>query len=172
MNKLFEAKKKIPSIKKDATNPFFKSGYASLENIIEKIEPILHESGLYISSIMEGMSLITHIKDAETGEIVERSKFDLPASLDMQKIGGAITYAKRYNLIAMLNLNIEDDDDGNGTKQGMSELCKTYSKQMNEAKSKKELETIAGELKKDKKLTDNDKSFLRNIYTERESKLK
>ena len=124
MKKLFEAKKEIPVIKKDATNPFFKSGYATLSNIIEVVDPILAKHELYIyhnlQLVGDDSILATSIVDKEQGNGGITSFFKLPPNTDIQKIGSAITYAKRYNITALLNLNIEDDDDGNATKTAPS----------------------------------------------------
>jgi len=176
MKKLFEAKKEIPVIKKDANNPFFKSGYATLSNIIEVVEPILAKVGMFIVNIMDGNTLITKIYDSESDTVVIESSFTLPTNGDIQKIGSAITYARRYNLLAMLNLNVEDDDDGNAVKptktETISKECKAYMDKINSAKTKDDLKAIGTELKKDTKLTPNDKDFLRNLYSEKDAKLK
>lgn len=181
MNKLFEAKKNIPVIKKDAENPFFKSGYASLSNIIEVIEPILTAQGLYIVSGMTGNSLTTKIVDSETNETLEFSKFDFPQINDMQKIGSAITYARRYNLVALLNLNIEDDDDGNATKpkadtkqkvETITPECKTAMATIESCKDLGSLKIVYDQIKDSEKLTATDKSFLNNLIKEKKGKLK
>ena len=174
MKKLFEAKNEIPVIRKDAKNPFFKSGYATLSIIIETVDPILRKQGLFITHVMQGNSLLTQIWDGDKALL--ESRFDLPVNGDIQKIGSAITYAKRYNITAMLNLNIEDDDDGNGAKKTEPELiskdCKAYMDKINNAADKTALKAIGGELAKDSKLSKNDKDFLRNLYAEKDSKLK
>ena len=43
------------------------------------------------------------------GGMVE-SSLALPTDLDSQRIGGAITYYRRYTLVALLGLQAEDDD--------------------------------------------------------------
>lgn len=183
MKKLFDAKQEIPTIKKDATNPFFKSGYATLSRIIEVIEPILAKHELYIYHnliIQDGESvLVTSIVDKEQGNGGITSFFKLPSNTDIQKIGSAITYAKRYNITALLNLNIEDDDDGNSAKptppkatETISKEYKAYMEKINGAENKTDLKAIGAELAKDTKLTANDKDFLRNLYSEKDAKLK
>jgi len=181
MKKLFDAKKQMPIIKKDANNPFFKSGYATLSNIIEVTEPVLAKHGLFITHSMQDGRLITALWDSElTGnQPLIASDFLLPVNNDIQKIGSAITYAKRYNITALLNLNIEDDDDGNSAKpttpkatETISKECKAYMEKINRAEDKTVLKAIGAELAKDTKLTANDKDFLRNLYSEKDAKLK
>jgi len=182
MNKLFEAKKAFPVIKKDAWNPFYKSNYASLSNILDAIEPVLEKHGLYIRSILRDNVLITQICELETGNVNLESCFNLPVLSDIQKIGSAITYARRYNLVAMLNLNIENDDDGNATKETPKETkpkpetitpeWKTAMALIEKTDSLGNLKIVYEQIKDSTKLTDTDKSFLNNIIKERKGKLK
>lgn len=172
MKKLFEAKGEIPVIKKDANNPFFKSGYATLSNIIETVEPILMKHGLMITHVMQGNSLITQIWDND--KAILESSFLLPTNGDIQKIGSAITYAKRYNITAMLNLNIEDDDDGNATKETPKAETKTTPKQstayQNALKAVNEATDFAmmrDKINESTKLTTAEKDALHKIINER-----
>jgi len=113
-----KAQSEFPKLSKDATNPFFKNKYVSLDNILEVVIPILHSNGLYltqspVSNHEEGIGVHTSIVHAETGEMIQGS-FMLPlAKQDPQGAGSAITYARRYALQSILGLNFEDDDDAN-----------------------------------------------------------
>lgn len=105
---------KVDIIKKDANNPFFKSKYASLSNILENIQAPLAESGLSFSQIPTGEGgLTTILMHGESGEFLIGEYIMKPTKNDPQGIGSAITYQRRYALCAVLGLNIEDDDDGN-----------------------------------------------------------
>lgn len=105
---------KVESIKKDANNPFFKSKYASLSNILENIQLPLSESGLSFTQIPTGEGgLTTLLMHAESGEFILGEYIMKPSKSDPQSLGSAITYQRRYALCAVLGLNIEDDDDGN-----------------------------------------------------------
>lgn len=98
---------------KEAENPFFKSKYASLANILDKISAPLSESGLSFTQMPDGKSLTTILMH-ESGEWIEAT-YEMPIGKpnDPQAVGSAITYARRYALGAILGLNIDDDDDGN-----------------------------------------------------------
>jgi len=181
MKKLFEAKNEIPVIKKDANNPFFKSGYATLSNIIETVEPILMKHGLMITHVMQGNSLITQIWDND--KAILESSFLLPTNGDIQKIGSAITYAKRYNITAMLNLNIEDDDDGNGAKKPEPAPKKDTGIKLSDrsidleadilmATSKEQLLAVGGIIKNETTITEAEKTYLRVIYKQKEKEIK
>lgn len=111
---------KVEIIKKDANNPFFKSKYASLSNILENIQIPLAESGLSFTQVPTGEGgLTTILMHAESGEFIMGEYIMKPVKTDPQSTGSAITYQRRYALCAVLGLNIEEDDDGNaGTGKG------------------------------------------------------
>jgi len=105
---------KVSKVKKDATNPFFKSKYASLSNILEAIDVPLEESGLTFSQFPTGEhGLVTILMHGESGEYLQDTYTMRPVKDDPQGIGSCITYQKRYALAAVLGLNIDEDDDGN-----------------------------------------------------------
>lgn len=104
---------KMEKIKKDATNPFFKSKYATLSNILESIQLPLAESGLSFAQIPDGDCLTTILIHNESGEFLQGCYAIHAAKIDPQGIGSAITYARRYALSAILGVNVDDDDDGN-----------------------------------------------------------
>jgi hypothetical protein len=114
---LAKAQTEFPTVKKADNNPFFKSKYAGLPSVLEVVLPTLHKNGLYLSQspINEGdkVGVKTKIIHAETGESLEDSFTMTLAKNDPQGAGSAITYARRYALVAMLGLNVDDDDDGN-----------------------------------------------------------
>jgi hypothetical protein len=109
---LIEARKAIPAIPKTAKNPHFGNSYAPLGTILEAVLPALHAQGLSLSSAVSEGALVVAIVSAETGETVE-SRVPLLGATDMQKLGGAMTYALRYAVGSLLALELEDDDDGN-----------------------------------------------------------
>lgn len=114
---LHQFQSEVTKIKKDSKNPHFKSNYASLSNILDSVTPVLSKTGLVITSHPVEGYLITTIFHAESGEYME-SAYPLTAR-DMtnpQQIGSAISYARRYSLLSILNLNT-DDDDGNAAAQ-------------------------------------------------------
>jgi len=110
---------KVEKIKKDATNPFFKSKYASLSNIQDAISNPLAESGLTYSQFPDGdHGLTTIIMHGNSGEWIQSTYRMKPVKDDPQGIGSSITYQKRYAIAGALALNIDDDDDGNTATHG------------------------------------------------------
>lgn len=101
-------------IKKSADNPFFKSKYAPLEEIIPSIRESLKKHGLVFLQVPHGADeLTTTICHAESGQSVSGTLKMSPKDASPQGHGSAITYARRYALVSMLGLNTEGDDDGN-----------------------------------------------------------
>lgn len=106
--------KEVETIKKSADNPFFKSVYAPLEEILPAIKTPLEKSGLDFVQLPNGDTYLTtiifHIK---SGEYMQASLKLSPVDNKPQSQGSAITYARRYMLVSMLGLNTDKDDDGN-----------------------------------------------------------
>ncbi len=97
-----------------AVNPYFKSKYAPLPDILNHVRPVLKKNGL---CVMQDASVTTRIFHS-SGEWIESEKlFLVPQKDDPQGHGGAITYARRYQLASMLGISSEDDDDANYASQ-------------------------------------------------------
>lgn len=109
----------VNAMKKDEKNPFFKSSYIPLPKMLEAVKPVATQCGFILTQPVELVNSQTGIVNVvssrlvhiETG-IAEVSQMALPPIDDLQKLGGAITYARRYTLSALLALE-ERDDDGN-----------------------------------------------------------
>ena len=119
--KLALLQSKLKPVKKSEVNPHFKSRYADINGILEMVKPLLDECGLILTQLIdhkEGRTLlVTHLFDGDAGMTESLvSEFLLPDIQDMQKIGAAITYARRYAIVSLLCLEAEDDD-GNSTSQ-------------------------------------------------------
>ena len=111
-NKLFEFRKLSGKVVKSANNPFFKTKYSDLNSVIEATDPALEEVGLVYLDRVDGMNLISEIIDIESGESIKNITPLLLNKNDMQQLGSAITYARRYARMAMCGLQAIDDDGG------------------------------------------------------------
>lgn len=100
----------IDSIKKKSDNPYYSSKYADLNAIFDEVKDKIRANGFILLQNVEKDILRTRIIHIETGEMLE-SEFELiTAKPDMQQRGSAVTYARRYSLLPMLNIETEDDD--------------------------------------------------------------
>jgi len=117
----------IEAASKGAVNPYFKSKYADLNALREVIREPLAANGLSITQCagtvsngerVEVETMLMH----SSGEYLRDTlvlpvgrKYDKEGEampVDVQSIGSAITYARRYALSSILSL-AADDDDGN-----------------------------------------------------------
>lgn len=108
---------KVEAVKKDASNPFFKSKYAPLESIIETIRKPLQDVGLSFSQFPSGENELVTILMHTSGEFLQSSVKMTPKDNTPQGQGSAITYMRRYALSAILGLATEEDDDGNAASK-------------------------------------------------------
>lgn len=113
--KLWKAKQEIGKINKSADNPFFKSKYADLNTILDVVEPILHKYNLVMLQPVENGRVYTRIYDIENGDFVE-SSLELPTINDPQKLGGCVSYFRRYSCQSLLSLSMQDDDANDVTQ--------------------------------------------------------
>ena len=98
----------------DRTNPAFKSGYASLASVMETVRPILHRHGFAVLQDVgerQGRLTITTTLLHSSGESVAH-RCAHKSSDNIQQVGSAISYLRRYALMAMLGIVGEVDDDG------------------------------------------------------------
>jgi hypothetical protein len=111
---LVNAQAAMPAVAKTAKAVYGK--YATLDEIIERTRPVLNEHGLSITQFPEVTELgapglrttITHT----SGESVSSLMPLLLVKQDMQSLGSAITYARRYAWAAALGIAADADDDG------------------------------------------------------------
>jgi len=119
MPALLKAQKKIGAAKKGADNPFFKSKYADLGSVMEACKEPLNDEGI---SIIQSPTLVKNELTGESESIVETLLIHESGAFvssemklildkqDMQKLGSAISYAKRYTLQALAFIPSADDD--------------------------------------------------------------
>lgn len=117
--KLFQVKLEIGKLLKNEVNPFFKSKYFDVNQLIEHVDPLLHKNNLLLLQPLKDNKVISTITDIDSGESVT-SEIELPVFQDPQKTGSAITYYRRYSLQSLLGLQAEDDD-GNKATQNVQE---------------------------------------------------
>ena len=111
MAKAFAA---IEGAVKGKVNPAFRSKYADLSAVIDAIKPHLVEHGLWFVQrthpVDGGVGVETVILHA-SGQSMSCGVLRLPAAKqDAQGYGSALTYARRYSLMAAFGVPAEDDD--------------------------------------------------------------
>ena len=122
---------------KDKDNPFFKSKYVPLENVVEAITEISAKHGLsflqYPSNFDDKVGITTILMHS-SGEWIETDTiYAKPAKSDAQATGSVITYLKRYSLAAAFGITSDEDDDGNaasGSKKNEAQVEMITASQM------------------------------------------
>jgi hypothetical protein len=114
---LSKAQGEFTAIPKGETNPFFKSKYAGLPDVIRVAGPVLAQNGLSISQFIcqseLGEDLLKTYLMHSSGQFIEHSMKLYLGKLDSQGMGSATTYARRYSYMSVLGLVADEDDDGN-----------------------------------------------------------
>jgi hypothetical protein len=105
---------------KTSTNPHFKSRYADLSACVEAVIDSLHKNGFALlqktHECETGVAVETILMH-ESGEQISGGILRVPASkLDPQGYGSALTYARRYSLMAVCGIAPEDDDGNAASK--------------------------------------------------------
>lgn len=140
---------------KDADNPFFKSKYVPLENVVESIMTSASRNGLsftqFPSQSEDGLVAVGTMVMHESGQWIEYDPIKLrPIKNDPQAIGSAITYAKRYALSAIFGITSDQDDDGNEATRPKAETksqTKHSGRKMSMPISEIQVETYKADLK-------------------------
>lgn len=129
---LWQKLSKIQSMKIDIVKDKAAHGYsyATLDQIMDLMGPILHENGLVVyhttdyDKEISMQYLETTIKDIDNPEDLLTSKtyldstIVLPNQNKVMVIGSMITYFRRYHVTSMLGLTTETDNDAGGSKPG------------------------------------------------------
>ncbi|MDI3233349.1 ERF family protein [Staphylococcus pasteuri] len=110
--------KEVKQPMKDANNPFFKSKYVPLENVVEAIDDVAPKHGLtysqYPVTTENGLVGISTVLLHESGEFIEFPPATTkPDKNTPQGVGSALTYMRRYSLSAVFGITSDQDDDGN-----------------------------------------------------------
>ena len=126
---MLEFQKLSITAKKDGKNPHFRSNYSKLESVIEAVNQG-NQFGLFFTQEIDYVWTSHHDAKSEVVVVTTvRHENDentyvskLPIILsnanmeNPQKVGSAITYAKRYTLQAVYGLPSEDDDGNEASK--------------------------------------------------------
>lgn len=107
---LSDLQNSITKVVKNTDNPYFKSKYADLNALFEQIKPLITQKGFVLIQVVRGNQLHTELTHLETGESICGDMDLLTVKPDMQQLGSAITYARRYSLLPLLNIETADDD--------------------------------------------------------------
>lgn len=150
----------------DGNKRVVRSRYAKYEDIIGKIRPIMSEFGFSIrheTKMLDGGWIeIKGVLMHRAGHSVTDTFTTKPDSggrmNDIQRIGSAKSYGKRYTLLALVGIATEDEDD-DGTSTG----ARKSGKQYREEQAKPAQPAAGSDGKGDEVITDNQRKRLWTI---------
>lgn len=112
---LFAVQGELTKVSKDGAAQY--GAYATLPAIVEKINPVMQKNGLLYSQVLDNVdrtgaaALRTVIMHPESEQLIEGT-CPFPDGLNAQQMGSAVTYFRRYALLAALGIVADVDDDG------------------------------------------------------------
>lgn len=119
--KLLDFQKMNIAVKKDGSNPHFKSSYATLNEVLDKVKAPLNELGILIFQEPTATGLLTSLIDTEDDS---RATGFMPYvdTTTPQKLVSCNTYNRRVSLVTLLGLE-DEDDDGNLASGGKNAVA-------------------------------------------------
>ena len=129
---LVKAQKGFGPALKSSQNPHFKSRYADLSACVEAVVEALNANGIALTQHTHqtdcGVCVETILLH-ESGEELSFGKLFVPSSKnDAQGYGSALTYARRYSLMAACGLAPEDDDGNAASASAPRIIAKDLTK--------------------------------------------
>jgi hypothetical protein len=117
---LAKAQAEMGKALKQSNNSHFKSKYADLGNVMDACLPALNAAGIAViqptGEDEHGRYVETVLIHGESGESLTCRVPLIVAKNDMQGYGSAVTYGRRYGLMAMAGIAPEDDDGNAAAK--------------------------------------------------------
>jgi hypothetical protein len=122
---LVKAQKAFGPALKTSTNPHFKSRYADLSACVEAVVDALNNNGIYLlqkNYDCDNDLMVETVFVHESGEMLECGIVHFPAvKHDPQGYASALTYARRYSLMASCGIAPEDDDGNAASRKTVIE---------------------------------------------------
>ena len=116
---LIKAQGEFAPAVKAKVNPHFKSKYVPLDVVIDAIAEPLRNNGIAIlqqTDIQDARTVLVTRLIHESGEWIAGRYPVHPVKADPQGEGSALTYARRYALMALVGIAPEDDDGNAAVK--------------------------------------------------------
>ena len=129
---LVKAQRAFGPALKTSTNPHFRSRYADLSACVEAVMGGLNDNGIALvqqTHECESGVLVETLFIHESGETFSAGKLHVPASKnDAMGYGSALTYARRYSLMAACGIAPEDDDGQAASRPSVAQVSKPVAK--------------------------------------------
>jgi cAMP phosphodiesterase len=143
---LAKAQSEMATAELNCQNPYYKSKYADMAEIVRVSRPALTKNGLsVIQRILpnaQNQNVLHTVLCHSSGEWIDSQMIINPPKTDIQSIGSAITYLRRYAYAALVGVITSDEDDDGETAMVRTEPIKPKSVTIND----EQYEILAQEL--------------------------
>jgi len=113
---LAKAQGEMDEARLSSENPYFKSKYADLSEIVRASRPALTKYGLsvvqQITITDDGQSILNTRLCHSSGQSIGTQLRILPPKSDIQSFGSYLAYLRRYAYASLICVTTGDDDDG------------------------------------------------------------
>lgn len=114
----------------NSKNPYFKSRYADLSEVVQAARPVLAKYGLCVMQPVyptsDGQNIMHTILGHSSGQWIETRMRVLPAKNDVQTMGSYMTYLRRYCFASLVGVVASDEDDDG--EKAMAESREVFAK--------------------------------------------
>lgn len=169
---LVKAQREFGPALKTSTNPHFRSRYADLSACVEAVVDALNNNGIYLlqrNHKCDDGVMVETVFVHESGEMMECGIVHFPSvKHDPQGYASALTYARRYSLMAACGIAPEDDDGNQASKpqKANQSLMQDHITHMTEAT---DLDELQERFKVAFKSAGNDKDWLSAVTTAKDA---
>jgi len=168
---LSKAQEQMSTAHKDSDNPFFRSKYADLESVWDACRKAFGDNGLSVTQVgatgEKGTILKTTLMH-KSGQWIESELPLIMAKNDMQALGSAMTYARRFSLMGIAgivpseNLPERDDDGETAVGRGLvAEVFSFISAESDAFKNKEKLKKLTDHFGSSQTIRDTDNAKLK-----------
>jgi len=121
-----------PAIGSNRENSYFKDDYADLNVIMTKVRPILAKNGLTVTQRTiinnDGVTMLHTRVWHSTGQWMETRARIIPTKNDPRTYASLLTYMKRYQLMALLNITVIEDVNDDDAELEMAQSRQILAK--------------------------------------------
>jgi hypothetical protein len=121
LERIASASAAFGDLTKDSKNDYLKSSYLALPGLLKAVKQPLLEAGVAIYTqvtLAGGGYVVQTTLSVVDGSEEIASSFPIVDVSNLHKIGAAVTYGTRYNLLALLAICPDNDDDGSAATYG------------------------------------------------------
>ena len=155
------------SVKKDGKNPHFKSNYATLNEVLDKVKKPLNDLGILVVFNPGENGLETILHDTETNTFIR--SFMMYTNCDTpQKVLSCNTYYRRGSLVSLLGLEDEDDDGNTASEPVKKAFIQDPIEKIKNCKSVKDLTAMYNQME----ITQQKAEHIIEAFKQQSTKLK